>query len=73
MKVFLYVLTLFFAFALLSLVDIPSLLKKKEWKELIIASSLFIIGFILNFLLIIGVELPNPNQMITLLIQSLFG
>lgn len=69
MKVSLYVLTLIIVFILLSLWEIPSLLKKKERKELFVVVSLFSIGFILNFLLIIGVKLPNPNKIITSLIK----
>lgn len=71
MKVSLYVLALVIVTVLLSLVDLPGLLKKKDVKELFVVVSLFSIGFILNFLLIIGVKLPNPNHMITSFIKSL--
>lgn len=69
MKVSLYLLALVIVTVLLSLVDLPALLKKKERKELFVVVSLFSIGFILNFLLIIGVELPNPNKFIISVIQ----
>ncbi len=72
MKVFLYLLALIIVTVLISLWEIPSLLKKKERKELFVVVSLLSIGFILNFLLIIGVKLPNPNQIITSTIKSLF-
>ena len=71
MKVSLYVLTLIIVFILLSLWEIPFLLKKKERKEIFVVVSLFSIGFILNFLLIIGVKLPNPNKMIISFIKAL--
>lgn len=72
MKVSLYVLALIIVTVLLSLVDLPALLKKKDLKELFVVVSLFSIGFILNFLLIIGVKLPNPNKLIVSVFQFVF-
>ncbi len=69
MKASLYVLALIIVTVLLSLVDLPALVKKKNFKELFVVISLFSIGFILNFLLIIGVKLPNPNKLIISVIQ----
>ena len=69
MKVSLYVLALIIVTVLLCLVDLPTLLKKKDYKELFIVVSLFGIGFILNLLLIIGVKLPNPNKLIVSVFQ----
>ena len=69
MKVFLNVLSLIIVTILLCLVDLPALLKKKDYKELFIVVSLFGIGFILNLLLIIGVKLPNPNKLIVSVFQ----
>ncbi len=69
MKVSLYVLALIIVTVLLSLVDLPTLLKQKDYKELFIVVSLFGIGFILNLLLIIGVKLPNPNKLIVSVFQ----
>ena len=69
MNIALYVLALIIVTVLLSLVDLPTLLKKKARKELFVVVSLFSIGFILNFLLIVGVKLPNPNKLIISAIQ----
>lgn len=69
MKVSLYVLALIIVTVLLALVDLPTLIKKKDHKGLFVVVSLFSIGFILNFLLIIGVELPDPNKLIVSVIQ----
>jgi len=73
MKVALYVLALIIVTVLLSLMDLPALLKQKQKgrKELFIVVTLFSIGFILNLLLIIGVKLPNPNKLIISVIQVL--
>lgn len=70
MKLSLYVLTLISVTVLLSLVDLPALVKKKDPKELFVVVSLFSIGFIMNFLLIIGVKLPNTNKLIITLIHA---
>ena len=70
MKIYLSVLVLIIVTGLLALVDLPTLFKNKEYKELFIVFSLFIIGFMLNFLLIIGVELPNPNKFIVIVIEA---
>lgn len=70
MKIYLYVLTLIIVSVLLSLVDLPLLVKKKNHKELFVVVSLFSIGFILNFLLIIGANLPNPNKLIISIFEA---
>ncbi|MDQ7095217.1 hypothetical protein REC12_16615 [Desulfosporosinus sp. PR] len=70
MKLSLYILILVFVFGLLSFAVVPPLLKKKQRKELIVVISLFSIGFTLNFLLIIGVKLPNPLKILIEIIQS---
>ena len=65
------VLIIILVFAGAALIDIPGLIKKKQWKELITASSLLFIGFVLSLLQVIGVKLPNPNKGITFLINFL--
>jgi len=70
MKVYLSILALIIVTGLLALVDLPTLLKNKDYKVLFIVVSLFSIGFILNILLIIGVELPNPNKFIVFVVHT---
>lgn len=69
MKISLYILALIIVTGLLALMVLPALLKKKDHKELLVVVSLFSIGFIMNFLLIIGVKLPNPNKLIVSVFQ----
>lgn len=71
MKVSLNVLALIIITVLLSLVDLPALVKKKQRKELFLLVSLFCIGFILNFLLIIETKLPDPSRLIVSLLNAL--
>jgi hypothetical protein len=47
-------------FIVIALLDVPNLIKSKEWKELIVFSLFFIMGFSLAFLMAIGVKLPSP-------------
>jgi len=55
--VILFILTIF---ALIALVDMRGLLKKKYRKELIVFSSIFIIALSLSLLLSFGVALYSP-------------
>ena len=65
------ILVLVLLFAGLSLIDIPKLIRKKQWPELITSSVLLSIGFILSLLQIIGVDVPNPNKGIINLIKMI--
>ncbi|HVJ48429.1 hypothetical protein [Desulfitobacterium sp.] len=67
MKVFVVLLL----FATIALYEIPGLMRKKEWPELITSSVLLAIGFTLSFLQVIGVDVPNPNKGIEYLIKLL--
>lgn len=67
MKIFVLLLI----FAGIALYEIPGLMRKKEWPELITSSVLLAIGFILSFLQVIGVDVPNPNKGIEYLIKLL--
>lgn len=67
MKIF----VLFLIFAGIAFYEIPGLLRKKQWPELITSSVLLMIGFMLSFLQLIGVNVPNPNKGIEYLIKLL--
>lgn len=49
-----------FVFTVIALLDVPNLIKSKEWKELIAFSLFFIMAFSLAFLMAIGVKLQSP-------------
>lgn len=67
MKIFVLVLL----FSGLALLEIPKLMRKKQWPELITSTVLLSIGFVLSFLQVIGVEVPNPNKGIEYLIKMI--
>jgi hypothetical protein len=50
------------AFAAIAGYEIPSMLHKKQWRELIAFSVLMLFGFTMSCLMIIGIRLPNPIQ-----------
>lgn len=67
------ILMLILIFSGAALIDIPRLFRNKQWGELITASSLLAIGFVLSLLLMIEVKIPNPNKGIQKLIELLFS
>ncbi|HBW35228.1 hypothetical protein [Desulfosporosinus sp. BICA1-9] len=66
------VLVLILVFTGIALLEIPGLLKKKQWAELITSSVLLGIGFLLSLLQTVGVKVPNPNKGIEFLIKLVF-
>ncbi|AHF05812.1 hypothetical protein [Desulfitobacterium metallireducens] len=66
-----HIFILFLIFAAIAYYEIPGLLRKKQWPELITSSVLLATGFILSFLQVIGVKVPNPNKGIEYLIKLL--
>ena len=65
------ILVLVLVFSGLALHEIPKLMRKKQWPELITSAVLLSIGFLLSFLQVIGVVLPNPNKVISNLIKMI--
>lgn len=63
-----YGLILFFI--VIVFLEVPGLISKKLWRELTAFSVFLTIGFILSFLLVIGVKIPSPNDGIIFLIET---
>jgi hypothetical protein len=59
------------AFALIAGFQTPGLIKKKEWKDLVVFGILWLTGFVLSFLLSLNVQLPSPAKMIMSLWDSI--
>lgn len=64
------VVILIMIFSVLALIQAPGLNRKKQWRELATFSLLLAIGFTLSLLLIIGIQLPNPNKGIEFLLKE---
>jgi len=50
------------AFLGITLFEVPGLIQKRYWRELIAFFVFLSIAFILSFLLTIGVKIPNPTK-----------
>jgi hypothetical protein len=44
--------------------EVPRLIRKKMWRELIAFTIILALGFCLSFGQVIGLPLPNPSQII---------
>lgn len=51
--------------ALISLFEVPPLVKKKLWKDIVIYFVFLTIGMVLSILMSRGVEIPTPLDWIT--------
>jgi hypothetical protein len=65
------IIVLVLLFSGLALFEIPKLIRKKQWPELISSCVLLCIGFLLSLLQVIGVEIPNPDKVIASLIKMI--
>lgn len=58
-----------FGFAIICYIEIPQLIERKYWKELVIFSVLLLLAFVLIILYAMGIKLPNPNQPAEILLK----
>lgn len=65
------VLLIILVFGVLTLIQAPALIKKKQWGELAAVFTLLAMGFMLSLLQTIGVKIPNPNDGIEFLIRQM--
>lgn len=63
------VLLIILAFTGAAIIDIPKLIKEKQWKEFIVTSGMLSIGLVLSILEVIGITIPNPNKGIEFIIN----
>lgn len=52
-------------------IEVPGLVKKNYWREIILFSVLLTIGFIFLLLIIIGVKIPSPALYIEKIVNNL--
>ncbi|TCL64266.1 hypothetical protein EDC14_101972 [Hydrogenispora ethanolica] len=65
-------LSVLFIFSLIAALEVPGLLKKRYWKELIVYSFLLLAGLGLSLLLVAGVEIPPVSTAITNWVKAVF-
>lgn len=61
-------LLLLAAFAAIISLEVPGLVKKKMWRELVVFSVYLSVGMALSIPQVLGARLPDPNK----IIESLF-
>ncbi len=66
------VLLLVLVYLAMILFEVPGLIRKKYWRELVAFSVLLLLAFTLSLLQVLGVKIPNPNEAITTLVQAVF-
>lgn len=62
-------LLLIFALALILLIEVPGLVKKKMWRELAVFMGIFVIGAVYSIGQVMRLNLPNPID----LLETVFG
>jgi hypothetical protein len=60
-------------FISLAFFEIPGLVNKRYWRELVVFSCLFLIAFILVIFQIMGVKVPSPMNGIKYIISDILG
>ena len=66
-------LLLLIIFITIALFEIPGLVKKNYWRELVIFSLMLTFDFILYFLLIMGVDFPSITTALIQWIKPLYN
>ncbi|MEM5817618.1 MAG: hypothetical protein AAGU16_07095 [Desulfitobacterium hafniense] len=64
------ILLLVIVFLGLVLFELPELIQKRYWRELITVIFLLSIGFILSLLLAMGIEVPNPSNVLVYIFKE---
>ena len=65
------IILLIIAFALIAFLDLPKLIKQKQWKDLAVFLFFFIFAFTVAFLHTIGIAIPSPIKGIQYVIKDI--
>ncbi|MDI7248080.1 MAG: hypothetical protein QME92_11555 [Bacillota bacterium] len=61
------------AFAVMVAYEVPGMIRRREWGELVLFLVLVSFGFVVSFLQTIGVRVPNPVRGIEFLTGKVAG
>ncbi|HHW21848.1 MAG TPA: hypothetical protein GXX26_03065 [Clostridiaceae bacterium] len=64
-------LLLIYAFVLI--INVPGLIKRKEWRELAVFSVFYVIAFALGLMYVLDIPIPSPMKGLQHLIVDIFG
>ncbi len=65
------ILLLVMAFTGVTLYEVPSLIRKKCWRELFVFAFLLLVAFIPSLLLTLGIDLPTWSRVIEYVFKDL--
>ena len=60
-------------YALIIIINVPGLIKRKEWRELTAFSILYIIAFALGLMYVLDIPIPSPMKGLQHLIVDVLG
>lgn len=60
-------------YALIAVLNIPQLAKKKEWRELSAFLIFYVIAFVLGLLYVLDIPIPSPMKGLQTLISDVMG
>jgi len=64
---------LFIIYALIIIINVPGLIKRKEWRELTVFSVLYIIAFALGLMYVLDIPIPSPMKGLQHLFVDILG
>lgn len=69
----LYIVGLIAAFVIVMLIDLPKLLQKGVWRDIIVYIIILIIGFAISLPQVMGHEVMGPAKIMTVIIKKTVG
>ncbi|HHW48784.1 MAG TPA: hypothetical protein GXX14_09240 [Clostridiaceae bacterium] len=60
-------------YALIAVLSVPGLIKRKEWREFAAFSVLYIIGFVLGLMYVLDIPIPSPMKGLQHFITEILG
>ncbi|RXE57600.1 hypothetical protein [Acetivibrio mesophilus] len=60
-------------YAFIIIINVPGLLKRKEWRELTAFSILYVIALVLGLMYVLDIPIPSPMKGLQHLIVDILG
>lgn len=58
------ILSILLIFLIIIWIEVPALVQKKMWRELIVFSILLLIGMMLSIPQVLGIHIPSPDDLV---------
>jgi len=63
------ILSLLLIFLIIIWIEVPALVRKKMWRELIVFSILLLIGMMLSIPQALGIHVPSPDDLVAVIFK----